>query len=556
MTLQLLAYLATAALLPVALWLPGLLLFVLCHPRDRRTLAELAAYVFVDATLFLVAIFLIQDVALERLAGVRTGRDFGVILWAALVALLALGIVGRGRLRELATLARRARGLLAAHGLVVVWLALLAGADVAAPLRNLTWQHVSHEKTFGTYHTHDNYFQFVNGRALANREPFERYYADGALVYPVTSREMLPGALYASVRRITRGVAKHWEDSFGLYLLFGIACNATIVFALDALRRRLGLRLPLWGIALLVASTSSFLIHGYFTWFKLAGAAFFLSGVVAALDARGPAGWLWTGLLWGLAGSMHLGNALAVPFFLAGFAVAARDVRRAVQATACTAAAWALTLLPWQLTKAMLFPPEFVMIADHYLGGLRGETLAATAVTFVTTTPIADQLQHRVRNLAVGLRLREVTELASPWLYASWTEWAVRFAQYRFQFAAIMLYPVAALALLARVRHHARPLTSRAAAALAALSAVTLIALVALHFSTMFADMTAHLPLGPLVLLYVVMAAACFADDLARRLLVGFCLLEGALTVLLLALHEGQHFVPWARWRYAAGALW
>lgn len=555
MTPQLVAYLATAALLPLALWLPGVLLFVLVHPPGRRTLTELAAYAWIDATLLLLGLFLLQDVVLERLCGVRTGRDFALLAWAGTSIVLALGVVRRGRVRELGALLRQAGGLALAHVAVVVWLAALAGADLRAPLRDLTWGHVAHEKTFGTYHTHDNYFQFVNGRALANREPFERYYADGALVYPVTSREMLPGALYAELRWLVRAVARRWEDSFGLYLLFGIAYNATIVFALDALRRRLALRLPLWGIVLLVASTSSFLVHGYFTWFKLAGAAFFLSGVVAALEARGPAGWAWTGLLWGLAGNMHPGNNLAVPFFLAGFAVATRDGARAARLTAWTGATFALTLLPWQLVKALWFPPEFVMIADHYLNGLRGDTLAATAATFVTTTPVAEQLQHRARSLVVALRLREVAELAWPWLSATWTEWGVRVAQYRFQYAAIMLYPVAALALLARLRSDARAGTPPAAR-LAALSLVTLVVLIALHFSVMFADVTAHLPLGPLVLVYVVLAAVCFADDVARRVLVGLCVVEGTITVLLLALHQGQHFVPWERWRYAERWLW
>ena len=76
-----------------------------------RTATDLAAYGFAAATLFLVALFVVQDVLLERLCGVRAGRDLGMALWVGSVALLFGAVVYRGRLHELATLLRQSRGL-------------------------------------------------------------------------------------------------------------------------------------------------------------------------------------------------------------------------------------------------------------------------------------------------------------------------------------------------------------------------------------------------------------------------------------------------------------
>lgn len=533
-------------LVPFVLWLPGALVWALVHGRrghDESARVGFRAWAWVYGLALLFAHYLVQEVVLDGLLGVRTGD--GVALGLHLVAILALVgltiVTGRGGVVR--WLVVDARTAIVAYGAFAVLCATLAAHGVTHPVRRLGWQHVARE-TFGVQVTHDNYFQFVNGKAIAEHVPFATFYGGGALTYPVTSRGVLPGVLYASWRRVVGGVRADWADRFAWYVLFGIALNAMVVFPLDALRLRLGLRLSPWLLLGLLASSSVFLVNGYYTWFKLCGAAFFLSGIVAVLAPPSAASWAAAGALWGLSASMHQGGALGIPLVaLWALARARRGLIARAGFFAAMTTAFVAVVLPWQIVMALYFSPDVLLLAGHYLDGHFAPTLAESVRAFAASTSWQAQASHRLASLAAALRLRESGELLAGWAWLPFDAWWAWVPRARFGYAAVVLYPVALGALAARLVGPG-PGPSRNAGGLLAASLLGLLVAVLLHFSWWYADWVPHLPLGPLVLADVLLADRCVRWRWTHVALVGLIVLEGVLTLGALTSGVGQEALP------------
>jgi hypothetical protein len=501
------------------------------------------AYAWVYGLAPLFVHWLVQEVLLDQVLGIRTGNAVALAGYGIAVGALAAAVIATGRGGALRGLVVDARSALVPYVVFAALCAAIAAHDVDQPIPRLKWQDVS-RKTFGLQVTHDNYFQFVNGKAIAEHVPFAAFYGGGALVYPVTSRGIVPGVLYSSWRRIVGGLRPAWEDRFAWYLLFGIACNAMMVFPLDALRVRLRLRMSSWLLLGLLATSALFVVNGYYTWFKLCGAAFFLSGVVALLAPASAASWAAAGALWGLSASMHQGNALGFPI-VALWALTRAGVGPLgwLRLAGAMAAAFAVVMLPWQVVMALHFPPDVLLVAGHYLDGHFGPSLEESARAFVAATPWQAQVSHRLASLVVALRALESVELLTGWTSQAIDAWVVLWPRYRFGYAAIVLYPVAIGALAARLFGPTRP-AGRNSSGLLVATVLSLVAAILVHYSWWYADWIPHLPLGPLILAYVLLADRCVAWRWTHAALLAFVLVEGTITLGTLVTGTGQEPLP------------
>lgn len=533
-------------LVPLVLWLPGAFVWMLLHGGSAPSHAArvgFRAYAWVYGLGVFFVHYLVQEVLLDRVLGIRTGNGFALGLYVGGVGVLVGATLALRRGRALSELVVDARTALVPYLVFAILCTALATQGVAQPIPKLRWHHVSN-RTFGMQATHDNYFQFVNGKAIAEHVPFSTFYADGAMVYPVTSRGVLPGVLYSSWRRIVGGVKPSWADRFAWYLLFGIAANAMTIFALDALRLRLGLRLSPWLLLAMLATSALFLVNGYYTWFKFCGAALFLSGIVALLAPPSLATWAAAGALWAASASMHQGNALGFPIVaLWALARARVGLGGRVALVAAMAVVFVAVMLPWQIVMAIYFPPDLLLLAGHYLGGHLEPTLGATVQAFVASTSWQAQLSHRLGSLVAALRVEESLELLAGWTWEGPEVWAAALPRFRFGYAAIALYPVALGALVAGIVAP-RQRAGRDATGLLIATLVGLVVAIFAHFSWWYADWVPHLPLGLVVLAYVLLADRCVAWRWTHAALVGLVFFEGTITLGMLTNGTNQTMLP------------
>src|SRR5207248_1813856 len=139
------------------------------------------------------------------------------------------------------------------------------------------------------------YFQYVNAKAIANWEPFAKYYGGlrttygvlpgtapsavpaiglyeyngtGRLTYDVTAREMLVGVIYSVLLHTLRFLAPGWGDGFLLYTFFGVGCDLLVLFPLLVLARRYHAVSQATLFSWLMCSNACLFVVIYYTWFK------------------------------------------------------------------------------------------------------------------------------------------------------------------------------------------------------------------------------------------------------------------------------------------------
>ena len=508
--------------------LPGFLI-VSAWGLRRPTHLQLLIWVLPAGLVFFAVLGAIS--ALVAGIGGTSWRPAGLLAYVGILIPAAVKLfLERRRLAfwgsgEHASLARTAW---LAFGVIIVVSFTMSSLNVPDPWRMQFLGDISSTKTFGTYPTHDNYFQYVNGAAIADGEPFSKYYGEGRLVYPVTSRGMLPGLTYAGLRFLLRTAGRKVEESFLCYLQFGLIQNAGLVLALAAVLACCGLGAGVFGIVALAFWSSPYaLMNTYFTWFKFAGAGFALSGVAALLAEAQPSArhFALAGTLFGLAANMHVGNALAVPFL--SWAVLRRkpldtlwrlpEIGKWTLAVAC----FMVTLAPWAIVKALAFPPDKILLRQHYFNHLGADSDSTwTSLYFLFTHWSLEQhIVHRIGNVIRAVRLHEWLEVANAPLENALVLWM----QFRITYVGFVLLPIGVAALCLAWRRRAR---SAEFERLAVCSLTGIGVLLLAHFSTWYADMTASLPASLIVIVFawlvvlatgggrwksVVVALACFS---------------------------------------------
>ena len=433
-----LAHLAALAM-AAAVLLPGTLLFVRVRPG-----LSFEGTVLAFSLLFYLSISAVLDASLDHGFGLRVGNTaygaavvggWGALLWSV-----------RSRLGELLAVLKAARGTIASYFALTAVACFVLTYDHPEPLRDYHYRHVSAVKTFGLCGAHDNYFQYVNALAIANHEPFSRYYGNARLTYDVTAREILPGVVYSVLLRALRAIAPGYGDSYLVYTFFGVACDLMLLFPLVALVRRYhrAARAPL--VCWLTWSNACVFVVVYYTWFKAPGAALWVGGLIALLeDSSRLRRWLWAGLLFGMAANMHAGTALALPVFFAWFSLrhlrsAPGGLGRRALAPLALVAAFVACLAPWSIVKREYLHEDNTLIVEHFFEG-RAATLGEAARSLFRDRPLGEQAVFRAERVWRATRLPEVWEVIHP-KGRSLRDTIIAWTRYETLYPAFLLYPL------------------------------------------------------------------------------------------------------------------
>jgi hypothetical protein len=532
--------------LALACLLPGLMVASRLHHRPAQPLEPAFEVAFVYSLIFYLALYLALIAVPELFGGSSASPVVFLALW--LVALVGLGAAARWNV-VVGAVWNNAGPLAWFIALLLVATYLLC-FDSARPLYTMDFTQISGWKTFGAVQAHDNYFQYVNGKAIAEHEPFSRYYADGRLTYDVTAREMLPGAIYAVFRKLFTALSWRLGDSFLVYTLLGTVCNALVVLPLAALSRRFFPTVALWKVALALAASSSFFINVYYTWFKYAGAALFLSAMVILLaDRERWSRWLLAGVLVGASANMHTGNLLGLPAFLAYFAWTPgpngpRPALLRWGGPALTAVTVLALLFPWNVVKAKWLHVDNTLIVQHYLDGhQRPEGLRASMRAFWEQTPLVRQFSYRWERLLLAFRLDDlgnwirafgVEPLRQQWVRLGWLE---------VRYLAPIFYPLGAFAIAAWLQRRQRPSAGPQRRAFFLLAAATSFVLVIASFGVFPADINFSQPMAVILICSLCLAGwALEAGGAVATVFLCFCALQVLRSLAVVAGHYVQYF--------------
>ncbi len=496
---------------------PGLFLAILFNRESHAhtdLLAQLCMWSVVFFLLMYVCLWALQT--FPFLSGIRL-----VWLWAGMADLIILLAALRLGIRGFA------HALLSFLPSVMVYLALVLGLTIwlvhglALPVWELDYQWINQNYTYGAFHAHDPVLHYVNGRAIADNEPFTVYYSNRRLMYYVEDRGILPGVLAGVYRQVQGEMVGLAGRSYAAYAFFALACNAMLVFPVMAfVRRYMPSRSIIFGV-LLVSLNAFVLVNYYLAWFKLAAAALFLSGLLILLsDNRSLRNWLLAGLAWGLAANMHAGSALMIPLFFLwqAFSLMRQQLIKGLVFPLILVLVFAATIAPWSLVKARFFPDQHVLLISHYLGGRQNpDGLLASARQFFDEVPLAEQLKVRARRIENALRLTEIKQLYRLPQERGWQDLLLQWDLYEFRYTALVLYPLLLFALFARWFRraeadeifHAQTFRSEMSQmrSLFRLSLLTLFILLFLAYSHFDPDLTYHLPMALPVLMMLVLGA-------------------------------------------------
>ena len=523
-------------------WLaPGLLLFAICFPQAKPEVFELAGFALS------IAFYFAQYLALGAF-GAPARPAAWALTWLVSLALLAALASTERRRNRVAEALRAARPALIWFGVLVAASVFLLSFDQRIPLTHFLYRSVAGPKTFTTYESGDNLFQFVNARAIALGEPFSRYYHDGVMVYDVTVREILPGVLAAVMRELIAARSGVLSDSFFLYTLVGTVMNLMVVFPLTHLMRRYGFDRRWALLALALGANAFFVANLYYAWFKFAGAALILSGIAILLD-RVEERWSWiaAALLFGIGANMHASNLLALPLLLAWLGW--RHVRsskpfwRGLAGPAALVAIIAALLTPWRMIQSRYLHPDATLIEQHYFDGIHDPAgPGASARRFFASMPASQQVAVRARHLAEALRLPEIGSWLASLPTTKFPYAALRWTWLELRYSAPLLYPLLIFfAIAVALRRESAPLIGERRI-LALLCAGTMALVVLAGYGVFPEDLTAIEPNAILLLLMLLIAGRIAEAPAALR--VALFIFSGAQVARLLRLLFGHVHEP------------
>jgi len=500
----------------LALLIPGALVLALVAKKDP----EPATF---QILLFLLSIaFLALGYAMLHIIGRVAFENKELLTAGILFALLGVVLVATLKQRNvlLASISTSRYELLFFLFATIV-LCYLTVKNTPLPVQNFDYRSIAGPKTFDAFRAHDPQFQYFNAKALANGEPFKKYYGDGddrKLFYLPQDREMLPGASFAVLRTIIATASYELSDSFLAYALFGIVCNLMIVFPLLALARRFIPERNSYLVFIFVILNACIISNIFLSWFKLAGAALFLSGVYVLLQPKETiAKWVIAGALFGAATNMHAGNALGIPLVFLWFSYrGAKEYGwknpQWLAGPASLVGVFGLLNLPWSVIKRTYFTETHTLLKEHFLGGVyHPDGIWASVKLFFHTYPVGEQVTFRLGKITEAFQFETLGTLTEL-LTSGETE---KFFKYwdgaEFQRLAILFYPltlfVIANWLITTLRRS--PNTTPAPSsnidisrtALLIISLVTIVSLVIVRYGRYASDITYFHPMGIVLLL-------------------------------------------------------
>lgn len=505
----------------VLLLFPGVLLYVLLH-RGNLCEMEFQVTVFGYSLLFYITVCLFLFLALVIGAAVSRAHVYALAFFAFLTAVMVWQVSRRRMWGELANLCRASWREFAPYFLLLSVLCLVISHDVTLPLKNLYFRDIAGPKTFQDFDSMDAIFQYVNGLAIADNEPFEKYYRNHQLHYEVQDREMLPGVVYGAFRALLDPISPTLAESYFVYTLLGIAMNLMVLFpAATIATRYLGVPRTWTFLLLLLLSANAFMVGNFvITWFKMTAGALFLSGLYYTFNRRtSHADWGKSGMFLGLGANMHAGSALGIPFFFLW--AAWRGCRehgflkvKSYLGPMLLVAVFTVCQMPWSVVKHINFPDQHVLIKEHFLGSYSSpKGLGESALLFIKNTPLQEQVSNRLDRFAKSFRLDEFVALAQTFREDGIRAFLYRWDKVEFNYLAFVLYPSILFALLAWLygRYKDRRADSLKSndpgpgRSILAISIFTMLAVIVMSYGRHPPDIPYHQPMGVLVLANLVL---------------------------------------------------
>jgi len=428
--------------------LPGTLIYCLIARRD----ADISVYlcsVFALSLLFYTVLFLVLLVGRELIPNYQNV----IVLTTFLVSLLGLLLlIARfARLSYLAAIVRDSRQVLISYGVLALLVCYVVSHDTDLPMANVHYSSIAGTKTYNMFRAHDNYFQYLNGKIIADDDSFEKYYGDRRtrkLFYLPQEREMYPGALYATFRSGINALSAYVGESYLTYTLLGSCFNLMVLFPLLAFARKYFPDHSLYLFAIAISLNAFAFTNFYFTWFKFAGAALFLCGLFFLANShRRPANWAAAGFSFGIGSSMHAGNALGIPLFFLWFVY--QNIReykfanwRWIVGPVLLVSVFVLTNLPYSMVKQHYFTEDHTLLKTFFLAGMgHPDGLWASVKLFFQSIPLTEQLPVRLNNVAQLFRLDSVIEVLTLAGFLDWKEFTFRWNGLEFARLTMLFFP-------------------------------------------------------------------------------------------------------------------
>lgn len=527
----------------LALFVPGALIYALFAKKESEP-AIFQVLFFLLSLGFLVVVYamfhVIARVDFENKELITTAIFFVLLgLLGALVVTLKRGDV-------LLTSISSSRYELLFFLFASIVLCYLTVKETPLPVQNFDYRSISGPKTFDAFRAHDPQFQYVNAKALANAEPFQKYYGDEhnrRLFYLPQERQMLAGVAFAVLRTVIATASYELSDSFVAYALFGIVCNLMILFPLLALARRFIPERNAYLVFIFVALNACIIGNIFLSWFKLSGAALFLSGVYIMQQPRETiAKWATAGALFGAATNMHAGNALGIPLIFLWFTYRVAKQRgwkdpKWIAGPASLVGAFWLLNIPWSVIKRVYFTETHTLLKEHFLGGIyHPDGVWASVKLFFQTYPLGEQVAFRLVKMTQALQLETLGTLAELLTSGEIEEFFKHWNGAEFSRLAILFYPITLFFLVNwLITTLGRgPTTAPESGddidnnrkALFVLSGFTIVSLVIARYGRYASDITYFHPLGVILLLLLFLTISVLrAAPWITRLYYGYLVL-------------------------------
>lgn len=517
------------------LLIPGILLRCLLHCRaDDQHLDSV--FMLYSVGYYLAAYLIWLGWGKIGLPGANAAVGTGVFL--GLPALFWINRL-RGGLERLRILFRRMHQKIVIFLLAVLGSSFLICHNVNLPLENTWYSEIAGKHTYRAFHAHDAVFQYVNGVAISNDEPFEKYYGGGKLIYGIEDRGILPGIIYAVFRILLLNFSTFLADSYLVYTLIGIGLNALILFPAADFAARYTRTHSTYLFFLAFSLNAFILVNYYLTWYKMAGAAFFLTGLYLLFQTRGIlTTWGGAGAAMGVGANLHAGSALGIPLYflwavLRNFKGHSSNGLKALAGPCLLVAVFGALNLPWALVKGRYFNDQHRLIKEHFFSGYSPRAgLSESLAIFFKKVPWSEQLPRRLQRAWNSLRFSNIFELANTLQKRGIAGFCRKWSANEFTFTAFVLYPVLVLFLMAKLfglrKRSACPDMAQNSTGLVPsmptltmLSVATLMAVIFLSYGRHAPDITYHQPMGVLVLLYVLLLGKVMAGPIAVRFAAG-----------------------------------
>ena len=498
--------------------LPGSMLYTTFVRRETADPESNLVLFFSLSILFFLILYLVLEVSHRLALNPHLSVSLACLF---LLGVMAWRILRQGRMPLLRLLLVSEKRAFLATAILSVVCGVLATGFTRTPFSfdSVNWGTIHGATIFSNFTGHDNSFQYVNGMAIAENEPFSKYYADNQMMADVQDREMLAGVIYAVFRTLIGAVSSVAGESYLTYTLVGLCMNVMIIFPLIVLLRRYFGRCNEYLFSLFLSMNAFVLGNYYFTWFKFAGAALFISGILVLLRSRDSLySWLFAGLAWGMATNMHAGNALGIPvIFLFIVYLKYKDdgvfSKTTVVYPTALFLAFVVANLPWTVVKSLYHPDHHSLLKFHYLPGSSSEENMVSAVkTFISLHPLSEQIRYRLANLCNILQFSEWNDLFRNLKLETTTQLLFRLSNSEFFYFSIAIFSSASIAILSFIATALRRLRSSASyspmarslafeyGGLMVASFVTVACLILLSYHK-HPDLTYHLPMGIILII-------------------------------------------------------